>query len=565
MDKTGKSLGRVLTRCQEQLMEGSKQEQRAQASIAHLEDVICAVKKLGTQASATGLDIDDSQKLQVQALAYELGSIGPVRRALGSDKGARNDREIDGLSGSLASSNPFADQPPTGGSGQNGKTPTQKPSSRVQSIYARLRGSPSNHITSEADKFRFLAEFDTVFLIDDSVSMTCSDRGDVRFKQGFDIGPIDKSRPVGHGICIECRTVIVAGFNEISGVRGTGSSGPSYASQKTSSQSTSGSTNKGPDSHRREWGRDRGNNNQPPQRQKKQQSESSNSRFSFGCPFYFHDKEEHQSCLNYKLKRIGDVRQHIWRFHVQPSHCPRCGIVFPNDINYAQRDTHERQRTCEVTNDVRRCSGATSDQLASMNNAATHRCSSTEERWYVIFEIMFPNAERPPSPYVDIRREWSCIEVHAAVTQYRQNGGLEDFTRQWGSGFDMLLNHFLNHFRDYNRTAASAANPGGARDTLSNTYMISEIQSTIPSPPLRTQPHLVPQPIASPRVVLPVLAPEPPQINSPHIARSSLNLNPNLHPNIDAEDELGPFNESFFDDTYYFGDSYSHGGDSDAI
>ncbi|TRX94559.1 hypothetical protein FHL15_004511 [Xylaria flabelliformis] len=106
-------------------------------------------------------------------------SIGSVRRALGSDKNTRS-----------ASSNPFAEPPPAyseteaGDSGHNEKAPTQKAPSRVQSIYSRLRGSPSNPITSEADKFRFLAEFDTVFLIDDSSSMTWNDRGDVRFKQG---------------------------------------------------------------------------------------------------------------------------------------------------------------------------------------------------------------------------------------------------------------------------------------------------------------------------------------------------------------------------------------------
>ncbi|KAI0864271.1 hypothetical protein F4860DRAFT_437433 [Xylaria cubensis] len=446
MDKTGKSLGRVLNRCQEQIMEGFKQEQRAQASIAHLEDVICAIKKLGPQASAIEPDVGNryaSRKVQIQALAYDLEKLG--------------------------------------------------------------------------------------------------------------IGPIDKS--LGHGICIECRTVIVAGCNETSGVGG--STGPSYASQKTPNQSASGNPKKNHDSRQR-GRRGQGGNNQPPRRQNEPQSESSNAGFSFGCPFYFHDKEEHQTCLNYKLKRVGDVRQHIWRYHVQPSHCPRCGIVFPNDINYAQRDAHERQRTCEAINDVRRCSGATSDQLASMNNAATHRCSSTEDRWYAIWDIMFPQATRPPSPYVDVRREWSCIEVHAAVAQYRQNGGLEDFTRQWGPGLDVLLNQFLNHFRDYNRTTVIAANSGGARDTSSDTYIISEAQSTIliPSPPLRAQTRslLVPQP--SPRVILPVLSSEPSHIDSPHMGRSLLN--------IDANDELGSFNESYFD-TYYFGDSYSRDGDSDAI
>ncbi|KAI0455076.1 hypothetical protein F5B21DRAFT_472809 [Xylaria acuta] len=122
-------------------------------------------------------------------------SIGSVRRALGgeargSEKSVTNDKETQGPAGGLASSNPFADPPPAyslataEASGQNEKAPTQNPPGRVQSIYSRLRGSPSNPTTSEADKFRFLAEFDTVFLIDDSSSMTWNDRGDGRSKPG---------------------------------------------------------------------------------------------------------------------------------------------------------------------------------------------------------------------------------------------------------------------------------------------------------------------------------------------------------------------------------------------
>ncbi|KAI1749541.1 hypothetical protein F4782DRAFT_300876 [Xylaria castorea] len=279
MDKTGKSLGRVLGRCQEQLMEGSKQGQRAQASITHLEDVICAIKELEPQASAAELNVGNRyapRKLQVQALACDL--------------------------------------------------------------------------------------------------------------QKLDIGTIDKTRrrqlnrPVGHEICIECRTVIGAGCGETHGVgSSTGSTNPNCASQNkllTPSKFAPPKTN---DNSRRRGRRGRDGDNQPPQRQNKPQSELSNARFPFGCPFYFYDNEEHRICLHYELKRIGDVRQHIYRFHVQPSHCPRCGIVFQDDITYAQRDIHERQRICEATSDFRRYSGATSDQLASMSNAAARRCSSTDE------------------------------------------------------------------------------------------------------------------------------------------------------------------------------------------
>ncbi|KAI0442866.1 hypothetical protein F4803DRAFT_517671 [Xylaria telfairii] len=106
-------------------------------------------------------------------------SIGSVRRALSSEgrrteKNARDDNETS-----------FSDPPPAYSptaaedSGINEKGPN-----RVLSLYSRLRGPASNGTNSEADKFRFLAEFDTVFLIDDSSSMTWNDKGDIRFKPG---------------------------------------------------------------------------------------------------------------------------------------------------------------------------------------------------------------------------------------------------------------------------------------------------------------------------------------------------------------------------------------------
>ncbi|KAI1736966.1 hypothetical protein F4680DRAFT_235639 [Xylaria scruposa] len=436
MDKTEKSFGRVVNRCQEQLMEASEQGQRAQASITLLKDVICTIKnELGLQDSTT--------EIQVQALTYDLRKL--------------------------------------------------------------------------------------------------------------DLGPIDKTprcRLVGHEICIECHTVIVAGCNEISGVGGNiGSAGPSYASQKAPDQSASGPPKRNHNS-RRGGRRGRGGSNQPPQRQNKPQPGPPSAELSFGCPFYFHDKEEHQSCLNYKLKRIGDVRQHIWRSHVQPSYCPRCGIVFQNDINYAQRDIHinDRQRICEAISDLPRYSGATSDQLASMTTAANHRYNSTDrDRWYSIWDLMFPGVDRPPSPYVDVCHEWSCIEVHAAVARYRQNGGPEEFIRQWAPGLDVLgiLNEFLNHFRDYDRITSSTTNPGD--DTPSDTHYRSEPQSTIPVP-LPTPPPVVPQ---------------PPHIEPAHTRWNLPDINPNLH-GIYGDGGLDWINNGHLNDNH-FDDSHFRGGDSDTI
>ncbi|KAI3331764.1 hypothetical protein HD806DRAFT_518704 [Xylariaceae sp. AK1471] len=111
--------------------------------------------------------------------------------------------------------------------------------------------------------------------------------------------------------------------------------------------------------------RDRDDNDRPPQRRSKARLNKSIVRLPFACPYYYYNKEEHQNCLNYELNRIVDVRQHIYRFHVQPSHCPRCGIEFQDDPIYAQRDAHVNQQICELISGVLQYSGATSDQLGS--------------------------------------------------------------------------------------------------------------------------------------------------------------------------------------------------------
>lgn len=117
------------------------------------------------------------------------GSLQSVRRAV-SGRGRSSEKEAEALADSLPSSNPFLDPPPAytaEGSSQGASgPPPEKPSSRGRtlSIYSRLRGSSSNDAPSEADQFRFLAEFDTVFVIDDSSSMSWNDAGNSKLQHG---------------------------------------------------------------------------------------------------------------------------------------------------------------------------------------------------------------------------------------------------------------------------------------------------------------------------------------------------------------------------------------------
>lgn len=243
-------------------------------------------------------------------------------------------------------------------------------------------------------------------------------------------------------------------------------------------------------SRRQRRGKD--NEDRPPQRRNKLWLDPSDARLPFACPFYYNSKEEHRGCLNYKLNRIGDVRQHIRRHHVQPSYCPRCNVEFQGDITYERRDAHVSLRACTDTEIHEKPSGATSYQIQEMNNAANHGRSSDDiGRWYAIWTIMFPGTMQPPSPYINVGDELRNVGVHAYVEGYRQNGGVQAFLHQLGVNVDGwgVLNDFLDHLLNYNRSLASAVD-------LYSLHAASGgmMQTTYPRPDL---PDLLPRPAQS--------------------------------------------------------------------
>ncbi|GAW16745.1 hypothetical protein ANO14919_061820 [Xylariales sp. No.14919] len=164
---------------------------------------------------------------------------------------------------------------------------------------------------------------------------------------------------------------------------------------------------------------------QPPS-QHSQQVGSQGTGMTFACPFYRHNEEEHQECLDKKIERVCDVRLHIKRYHTQPSHCPRCGVTFPNDPSYSQRDEH--LRSCRSDENPPPPPGMTPEQLRSMAKQR-RRGSNDEERWLKIWDIMFPGQIRPQpeSVYIDNATERHNREVRIGIEQYQQRGGIEQF------------------------------------------------------------------------------------------------------------------------------------------
>lgn len=115
----------------------------------------------------------------------------------------------------------------------------------------------------------------------------------------------------------------------------------------------------------------------------------------FGCPFYKRDPVKYLFCMmRQTLTGTNYVKQHLVRYHRPPIHCPTCGEVFQQK---SARDAHIEKNTC-----ARRefkLEGMNLEQQEALRR--TSRFAGHEERWYQIWDILFPGEPRPESPYVD--------------------------------------------------------------------------------------------------------------------------------------------------------------------
>ncbi|KAI0112136.1 hypothetical protein GGR51DRAFT_56862 [Nemania sp. FL0031] len=144
--------------------------------------------------------------------------------------------------------------------------------------------------------------------------------------------------------------------------------------------------------------------------------------WAFACPFYLHDQENHQSCPNKTRRSISDVFQHIKKCHMQRPYCTSCGSLFEDD---SRRDLH--MESCKIIRTVTEPSGMTPDQLIRMDNALCRWITPDIERWYGIWDLMFPGAARPDSPYIYPEIERTKLSILPATKHYRQNGGFQHF------------------------------------------------------------------------------------------------------------------------------------------
>jgi hypothetical protein len=127
----------------------------------------------------------------------------------------------------------------------------------------------------------------------------------------------------------------------------------------------------------------------------------------FACPYAKYDptrysdrneiETNYRGCSSKLLRSISRVKQHLYRVHMQPEHfCPRCGTEFDRQEFF---HTHSREATiCEVR-ELPFKEKMTTEQKNDVRKRAPGKCP--RKAWYAIFEILFPCARAPNSPYAE--------------------------------------------------------------------------------------------------------------------------------------------------------------------
>lgn len=116
----------------------------------------------------------------------------------------------------------------------------------------------------------------------------------------------------------------------------------------------------------------------------------------FACPFVARRTATDWSCIRFSSRRIRDVKQHLYRAHRIPPHCPRCGQNFGGEED---RDAHIREDICAY-NEQFRLDGITETQRRQLAQRPPPNQDAATQ-WYMIFDFIFPGEARPPSPYLD--------------------------------------------------------------------------------------------------------------------------------------------------------------------
>lgn len=233
---------------------------------------------------------------------------------------------------------------------------------------------------------------------------------------------------------------------------------------------------------------DEGGFRKPPRPTKRPKLCSSGPRRrTLACPFWKLNSQAHRPCFHNKCSRISDVKQHLYRKHKQPApdYCQRCWIAFESQDHKEEHLRDPVGQGCQY-NPAARPAGI-DNIMATALHKKSKSSLSTEDQWFAIWDIVFPDKPRPSSPYINdslsedatqlqeiIINQWPSILASIAEEAGRSNAPVDTDRLDQERLIRATLNRLLDAFsaeQEAMRGAEPASNyqsPGGRTTSSSN-------------------------------------------------------------------------------------------------
>ena len=133
------------------------------------------------------------------------------------------------------------------------------------------------------------------------------------------------------------------------------------------------------------------------------------------CPFWKLDPSNHRGCFRMKLTNISRVKQHLGRNHTPTFYCERCLVILGDEESHK---THIRHETCSWPGPSAKLNGISHTQHRELSRKFKSDLSEPE-KWFSIWDIVFPDHPRPRSPYMDLDLSNDLCDF----LEYAQNRG----------------------------------------------------------------------------------------------------------------------------------------------
>ncbi|EWZ00404.1 hypothetical protein FOYG_00276 [Fusarium oxysporum NRRL 32931] len=136
-------------------------------------------------------------------------------------------------------------------------------------------------------------------------------------------------------------------------------------------------------------------NNDPQKRSRTNMANYNKKRTeTFACPYYRKDPERHFDCINLRLIRISDVKQHLKRRHTWSYSCSRCLKGFSLQKAYEEHVLRQECPTKDCINN-----DSVSPRAQKMLKDRVDRSSSPELQWQEICRILFGKLSDALNPH----------------------------------------------------------------------------------------------------------------------------------------------------------------------